>query len=94
MAHATNFAAARIVSEHAGPSPEGGRPSRLLAMRGIQKSFGTTRAVQDIDLEVRASEIVALMGGNGAGKSTLMKIVGGLVVPDGGRIELLGELCR
>ena len=59
-------------------------------MRGIQKSFGTTRAVQDIDLEVRASEIVALMGGNGAGKSTLMKIVGGLVVPDVGRVELLG----
>jgi ribose transport system ATP-binding protein len=61
-------------------------------MAGIHKSFGTTRAVQDIDLEVRDSEVVALMGGNGAGKSTLMKIIGGLVVPDQGQLELLGKV--
>ncbi len=60
-------------------------------MRAIDKSFGSTRAVQGVDLEVRASEIIGLMGGNGAGKSTLMKIVGGLVIPDSGEMELLGR---
>ena len=65
--------------------------ARLLAVRAVDKSFGTTRAVQGVDFEVRAAEIVALMGGNGAGKSTLMKIVGGLLPADAGEIELFGR---
>ena len=92
MAHPTSLSEARFVEQNGHLTLEGGSESRLLHMTGIHKSFGTTRAVQDIDLEVRGSEVVALMGGNGAGKSTLMKIVGGLVSPDQGRLELLGKV--
>jgi ribose transport system ATP-binding protein len=57
-------------------------------MRGIVKSFGTTRAVRGVDFTVNRAEVVGLMGGNGAGKSTLMKIVGGLIAADEGEIRL------
>ena len=60
-------------------------------MHGIDKAFGPTKAVQRVDLEVQGAEVLALMGGNGAGKSTLMNILGGLVSPDAGSIELLGK---
>ncbi len=63
----------------------------VLAMQGIVKSFGMTRAVQGADLTVDQSEIVGLLGGNGAGKSTLMKIIGGLIAADSGEALLLGE---
>ena len=63
----------------------------LLVMKGVSKSFGTTRAVQEDDLIVNPAQVVGLMGGNGAGKSTLMKIVGGLTAADEGEIELLGS---
>lgn len=67
-----------------------GRPL-LLSLRGLRKHYGPTRAVDGVDLEVGPSEILGLMGGNGAGKSTLVRIVGGLVAPDGGEIDLLGR---
>jgi ribose transport system ATP-binding protein len=60
-------------------------------MKAVNKSFGTTRAVHQVDFAVDAAEIVGLMGGNGAGKSTLMKIVGGLIAADSGEVELLGR---
>jgi len=63
----------------------------LLSMRGIFKSFGTTRAVQGVDLVINEGEIVGVMGGNGAGKSTLMKIIGGLISSDAGEIRFGGE---
>jgi ribose transport system permease protein/ribose transport system ATP-binding protein len=66
----------------------------LLSMRGIFKSFGITRAVEDVSLTVRRAEIVGLMGGNGAGKSTLMKIAGGLIAADRGEVSLLGQPVR
>lgn len=76
--------------ERAG-GPEGGDGPPLLVIAGLDKAFGTTRALEQIDFDVRAAEIVALMGGNGAGKSTLMRIVGGLLPPDSGRIHVLGH---
>ena len=66
-------------------------PSRLLAMRGIAKSFGTTQALRDVDLSVDRGTVVGLLGGNGAGKSTLMKVLGGLVEADRGAIDFLGD---
>ena len=70
-------------------SRSGNKP--LLEMRGISKTFGSTRALTNVSLDVEAGETHALMGENGAGKSTLMKILSGAYVPDaGGEILLDG----
>ena len=62
-----------------------------LRMRGIGKSFGPTRALDEVDLEVQPGRVHALIGENGAGKSTLMKILSGVLQPDAGRIEVNGD---
>ena len=56
----------------------------LLRIRGLSKSFGGTRALIDVDLDVRADEIHALVGQNGSGKSTLIKALAGFHQPDPG----------
>jgi ribose transport system ATP-binding protein len=63
----------------------------LLEMRGISKRFPGVVALNNVSLEARPGEIVALMGENGAGKSTLMKILGGVHQPDAGEIRINGE---
>ena len=60
-------------------------------MQGIDKSFGAIRANRGASLEVMPGEIHALVGENGAGKSTLMRILGGLMKPDAGRVEVNGR---
>ncbi|MFL5623743.1 MAG: ABC transporter ATP-binding protein [Gemmatimonadaceae bacterium] len=60
-------------------------------MVDIQKSFGPIRANRRASLEVMPGEIHALVGENGAGKSTLMRILGGLMKPDAGRVEVNGR---
>jgi ribose transport system ATP-binding protein len=64
---------------------------KLLEMRGIFKSFGAARVLEDVSLDLRPGEIVGLMGANGAGKSTLIKILAGVYVADAGEIALDGE---
>ena len=56
----------------------------------IARCFGGEQAVAGVDLEIRAGEIVALVGLNGAGKSTLMRLLLGMLRPDGGEAEVLG----
>ncbi len=63
----------------------------LLRMEHISKSFSGVHALRDVQLEVRAGEVHALMGENGAGKSTLMKILSGIYKPDAGSIKVDGE---
>jgi simple sugar transport system ATP-binding protein len=58
---------------------------------GVSKSFGRTRALQDVTVSVSPGECHALVGRNGAGKSTLVGVLTGLLKPDRGRVELHGE---
>ncbi len=60
-------------------------------MRGVGKSFGPTRALAGVDLDVGPGEVHALVGENGAGKSTLMKVLSGAVQPDAGEVLLDGN---
>ena len=63
----------------------------ILAMNGICKSFGGTKALQGIDFDLERGEVHALLGENGAGKSTLIKILGGIREPDQGSIFINGS---
>jgi len=59
-------------------------------MRGITKHFGGVTALQDVDLDVRAGEVLAIVGDNGAGKSTLIKILTGVYQPTSGKMTMNG----
>lgn len=65
--------------------------SPILKIRNISKSFGATRALTDVSLDILRGEVHAIVGSNGAGKSTMMKALSGLYVPDGGTIEYEGN---
>jgi D-xylose transport system ATP-binding protein len=62
-----------------------------LELRDISKSFGSVQALQDVEFEVRAGEVMALVGDNGAGKSTLIKCVAGIYSIDSGEIVFDGK---
>jgi len=62
-----------------------------LDIQGIGKSFGATRALDDVSIPVNAGSVHAFVGENGAGKSTLGKIIGGALAPDQGGLILRGE---
>ncbi|MGE0008233.1 MAG: ATP-binding cassette domain-containing protein [Parvibaculaceae bacterium] len=63
----------------------------LLRLRSITKSFGAIHALNGVDAEIHAGEIVGLMGDNGAGKSTLVKIIAGNFPPTSGEIVIADE---
>ena len=66
----------------------------ILSMKGITKSFSGVAALKNAALDLKAGEVVALMGENGAGKSTLMKILTGIYSKDSGEIKYMGqEVC-
>ena len=62
--------------------------------RALSKSFGHVRALQDVDLDIRQAEVLAIVGDNGAGKSTLTKILSGVYQPDRGEIQVNGRAVR
>jgi ABC-type branched-subunit amino acid transport system ATPase component/ABC-type branched-subunit amino acid transport system permease subunit len=75
----------------------------LLDVRGLSRSFGGLRAVQDVSFKVRAGTILGIIGPNGAGKTTAFNLLNGFIRPDAGQILLDGkdmvgrkphELCR
>jgi ABC-2 type transport system ATP-binding protein len=61
-----------------------------LSARSLSKRYGKTTALDAVELEVGAGELVGLLGPNGAGKSTLVKIACGLVGPSGGEVQVAG----
>jgi D-xylose transport system ATP-binding protein len=63
----------------------------VLSLTGVTKRFGAVQALTDVHLEVRAGEVVALVGDNGAGKSTLVKIISGVYQPDEGQLSVSGR---
>ena len=68
-----------------------GKGEPILRLQGIGKQFGAVTALENIELEVNAGEVVALVGDNGAGKSTLVKVLAGVHQPTSGTIEYLGK---
>ena len=62
-----------------------------LALQGLAKSFGATRAVEPTDLTFRHGELTALLGPSGCGKTTLLRMIAGLEAPSRGRIRLGGD---
>src|SRR4051794_25996318 len=64
----------------------------ILETRNLAKSFGGTKALQDVSFSLESGEIHAIVGENGAGKSTFVKILSGLVHPDQGQVRVMGEL--
>ncbi|WP_443979616.1 LPS export ABC transporter ATP-binding protein [Sutterella wadsworthensis] len=65
--------------------------THTLAARGLKKNYGSRQVVKGVDLSVKSGEVVGLLGPNGAGKTTTFYMVVGLVVVDGGDIELDGR---
>ncbi|WP_280790772.1 ABC transporter ATP-binding protein [Blastococcus sp. CT_GayMR19] len=62
----------------------------VISVSGLVKSFGRTRALDGLDLDVRAGEVHGVLGPNGSGKSTTIRVLLGLLRPDRGAVTLLG----
>ena len=68
-----------------------GMNETIVSMEGICKSFPGVKALDHVRFDLRAGEVMALLGENGAGKSTLMKILSGVYERDKGRMEIFGK---
>ena len=66
------------------------QPEVAARLRGIERSFGAVTALAGADLELRAGEVHGVLGANGAGKTTLLSVLGGVLEPDAGTIEIHG----
>jgi ribose transport system ATP-binding protein len=75
------------------PQPRTGTPAAppFVVVRNVTKSFGGAKALKGVSLEIAPGEVHGLVGANGAGKSTLIRILAGLVHPDGGTVAIDGR---
>jgi ABC-2 type transport system ATP-binding protein len=80
----------QLESRRRGPTPQNVPAPHPVSVRGLVKSFGRTRALDDLDLTVARGQIHAVLGTPGAGKTTLIKLLLGLLHPDAGSIGVLG----
>jgi ABC-type sugar transport system ATPase subunit len=81
----------KVVGQEATSPIESRAPYTL---QGISRSYGSTQALSDCSFDIRSSEIHALVGENGSGKSTLVKLLSGVLSPDGGRIVMADGTVR
>ncbi|MHC5023615.1 MAG: ABC transporter ATP-binding protein, partial [Planctomycetota bacterium] len=65
--------------------------SDAITIRGVSKSFGATRAVRELDLDVPSGSLCGFLGPNGAGKSTTIRMIMSIIYPDAGSISVLGS---
>ena len=86
MSHATTTPDHHDADHHDQP----GHADEVVTVRGLQKSFGRTRALDGLDLSVAPGEVHGFLGPNGAGKTTTIRVLLGLLRADGGRARLLG----
>jgi branched-chain amino acid transport system permease protein len=80
-----------ICAEFAVARRSGDSATPLLEVRGLRKAYGGIKALQNVDLTVRAGSIVAVIGPNGSGKTTLFNLITGMVKPDAGTVRLAGK---
>jgi iron(III) transport system ATP-binding protein len=66
--------------------------SAPIRLRGVSKSFGATRAVRDVTLEVERGELLAVLGPSGCGKTTLLRLIAGFETPDAGSVNVGDEV--
>ena len=66
----------------------------VMRAKGLVKRYGQVTALDGVDFELRAGEILAVIGDNGAGKSSLIKCLSGATIPDEGTIELDGTMIH
>jgi len=76
-----------------GDGTEPAASAALLTVRGLRKSFGTTRVLESIDLTVGRGQVLALIGPSGSGKTTILRCMNGLETADGGTITVTAELA-
>jgi len=89
--HRHVFAAGAHAGDAAHSAPE---TPLVMQARGIVKRYGQVVALDGVDFDLRAGEILAVIGDNGAGKSSLIKVLSGATVPDEGTVMLDGESVR
>ncbi|MYZ46918.1 branched-chain amino acid ABC transporter ATP-binding protein/permease [Rhizobiales bacterium L72] len=82
-------AAPAVAKDHSAPRPEPG--DILLSVRGLSKTYGGLKAVDDVSFDVREGEILGIIGPNGAGKTTLFNLLNGIVRPNAGEIRFDGR---
>ncbi len=89
----TVHAAAQDRDRDAGPqsAPAQRGPDPVLQASGLSHAYGATPVLRGVDFDVRAGEVVSVMGPSGSGKSTLLHLLAGLLVPDAGEVHLAGE---
>src|SRR5215217_3559535 len=76
------------------PAPAGAADHPAIDIAGLRVAYGEVEAVRNVSLQVRQGEIFGLLGPNGAGKTTTLSAIEGLVVPQAGRVQVLGYDVR
>ncbi|ANY69984.1 multidrug ABC transporter ATP-binding protein [Paenibacillus sp. BIHB 4019] len=64
---------------------------KIVELQGVTKTYGSRKALHNINLNLEAGKIIGLLGSNGSGKSTLMKLAAGLIQPTSGSVRICGE---